>query len=556
VNATELGRRLGILIALTGLIASCAKMGPPPGGPEDERGPQVEDVFPMSGATNVSEEIEIRVRFDEAVNRRSVEDAVFLSPDPGERVRFYWRGRLLRIRYLDLLITDRTYVITIGSSARDIRGNPVGEPFTLAFSTGDHIDQGRIIGQIAREETPQNLNLWAYSLCDTATPNPQKDIPEYRTQPNASGTFRFTYLKPDTYRVFAVFDAARDGFWNPSVDRIGIPSGDVVVTDESLPYLSFNISLFDTADVQIRGVSVKSDRQLVVKFSKQISPTVAFYLENFSGDTLSVYATYEDIEDSTHWQLFTARSLTEENWKLKTSLFDEVRATQTFLDTINVRTSPDTSRPEIIRRFPSSGERLIDAPSRLDFFFSEAVSLVDSIAEFEFYSQMSEDTFELQPEWKHPAHLSLTSEEPFQRGGMYTIAYNALALEDLSGNSLGDTLSSFRFQILSDDSLGSLSGTLRDEEEYEHVLSAFSLRRKEVVRTVSGVPSGEFVIEELPAGGYLIEVLRDVDGSGDFSRGSIDPWKYSEPIWTSRDTFVVRPRWDRAEIQLNFPVLQ
>ena len=556
MNAAELSRRLGIIFALASLVVSCAKMGPPPGGPVDERGPQVEDVFPMSGATNVSEEIEVRVRFDEVVNRRSVEDAVFLSPDPGERVRFYWRGRLLRIRYLDLLSTNRTYVITIGSGARDIRGNPVGDPFTLAFSTGDHIDQGRIIGQIAREETPQNLNLWAYSISDSATPNPQEDVPEYRTQSNASGTFRFTYLKPDTYRVFAVSDAARDGFWNPSVDRIGIPSGDVVVSDESLPYLSFKISFFDTADVQIRGVSVKSDRQLVVKFSKQISPTVAFYLESFSGNTLSVSATYEDIEDSTHWELFTARSLTNENWKLTTSLFDEVRATQTFLDTINVRTSPDTSRPEIIRRFPSTGERLIDTPSRLDLFFSEAVSLVDSIAEFKFYSQMSEDTFELQPEWKHPAHLSLVSEGPFQRGGMYTIAFNALALEDLSGNSLGDTLSSFRFQILPDDSLGSLSGTLKDEEGYEHVLSAFSLRRKEVVRTVSGVPSGEFVIAELPAGGYLIEVLRDVDGSGDFSEGSIDPWKYSEPIWTSRDTFVVRPRWDRAEIQLNFPVLQ
>jgi len=556
VNAVELGRRLGILLALTGLVASCAKMGAPPGGPEDERGPQVENVFPMPGATNVSQKVEVRVRFDEAVNRRSVEDAVFLSPDPGERVRFYWRGRLLRIRYLDSLSADRTYVITIGSGARDIRGNPVGGPFTLAFSTGEHIDEGRIFGQIAGEETPQNLNLWAYSLSNSSMPNPQEDVADYRTQPNFSGTFRFTYLKPDTYRVFSVFDVGLDGFWNPSVDKVAIPPWDVAVTDESQPYLSFKASFFDTTAAKIRGISVKSDRQLVVKFSKRIPPAVALHLESLSGDILSVSATYEDIEDSTHWQFFTARSLTNEKWKLTTTLSEGMRAVQTFLDTINVRTSPDTSRPEITRKFPSSGERLIDVPDRLDFFFSEAVSLVDSIAKFEFYSQMSEDTFELISNWKHPAHLSLTPAEPFQRGGMYTIAFNALALEDLSGNSLGDTLSSFRFQILPEDSLGSLSGTLQDEEGNEHVLSAFSLWRKEVVRTVSGVPSGEFIIEELPAGGYLIEVLRDVDGSGDFSKGSMDPWEFSEPIWTARDTFVVRPRWDRGGIQLKFPVLQ
>jgi hypothetical protein len=102
--------------------------------------------------------------------------------------------------------------------------------------------------------------------------------------------------------------------------------------------------------------------------------------------------------------------------------------------------------------------------------------------------------------------------------------------------------------------MGSLSGMLFDEGEYEHVLSAYSLRRKAVVRMVSGVPSGEFIIEELPAGGYLIEVLRDVDGSGDFTEGSMDPWAFSEPVWTARDTFLVRPRWDRGGIQLNFPV--
>ncbi|MBU1706932.1 Ig-like domain-containing protein, partial [bacterium] len=333
MNATKLGRKLGIALAFVGLVVSCAKMGQPPGGPEDERGPQVEDVFPMPAATNVSQKIEVRVLFDEEVNRRSVVDAVFLSPDPGERVRFYWRGRLLRIRYLDSLNANRTYVITIGSAARDIRGNPISNPFTLAFSTGDHIDQGRIIGQISGEETPQNLNLWAYSLSKSAMPNPQEDIPEYRTQPNASGAFRFTYLKSDTYRVFAVFDAGRDGFWNPSVDKIGLPSGDMVVTDESQPYLSFKTSFFDTSAAQIRGISVKSDKQLVVKFSKRIPLETSFYLESFSGDTLSITAAYEDIDDSTHWQLFTARSLINEKWKLSTTLFDKVRAAQAFLDT-------------------------------------------------------------------------------------------------------------------------------------------------------------------------------------------------------------------------------
>lgn len=547
----------GVVLVFAGFLLSCAKMGPPPGGPKDIRGPLVIETFPATDTTGVSRKLQARVWFDEAVNRRSVENAVFLSPDVGDRVQLSWRGRRMSIRYLDSLEQNRTYVITIGSGARDLRGNPIDRPFTLAFSTGDHIDQGRIWGQVVGEKTPQNVNLLAFVLSDSINPNPQESVPAYRTQPNAKGIFNFTHLSSGTYRVFALVDVGHDRFWNPLVDRIGIPPYDVEVTDESRPYLSFRLSLHDTSSIKIRGMSSKSERQLEVKFSKPILTQASFSIESLSGDTMPIFSSYENPEDSTSWQVFTTQPMASGQWKLEATIMKEDSlSAHILIDTVTVRAIPDTNRPEITRQFPKARDRLVDAPEILEFFFSEAVLLTDSIAKFELYRKQAEDTLELSPQWFHNAHLSLIPPEPLQRGEKYTVEYNALALSDLSGNTLGDTTVTFSFQVISDDSLGSLSGTLENPEGGFHVLSAFSLRQERVVRSVTSVPPGEFVIEELLAGDYLIEVLQDKDKSGDFSRGNMDPWQFSEPVWVSSDTFRVRARWDRGGIHLKFPVFQ
>lgn len=554
----RVGGGLGMaLLALASFVFSCAKMGKPPGGPEDKRGPEVIETFPAGDATGVSRRLQATVRFDEAVNRRAVEDALFLSPDPGERLRLLWRANKLHIRYLDSLAQNRTYVITIGSSARDIRGNPVDRPFTLAFSTGDHIDQGRMWGQVTGEEGVRGVSLCAYVLSGSAPPNPQTDAPAYRTQPDASGTFDFSYLRPDTYRVFALVDVGRDGFWNPAVDRIGIPPGDAVVTDELRPYLSFRLSSQDTAAASVRGAISKSERQLEVRFSKPPSQSVSFSLETFSGDTVGLFAAYEDPEDSTRWQLFSAEPLAKGKWKLSATIGEENGPVQrVFLDTVRVLGIRDTVRPKITRQFPRRRQRLVDAPASLEFYFSEALLFADSIAALELYSTEPADTLAASPQWQHAAHLSLVPTEALRRGRKYTLAFDASAFSDLSGNLLGDTVWTCSFQVLPDDSLGSLSGALHNPAGGLHVISAWSLRAKQVVRSVSGIRPGEFVLADLPAGPYLLEVLRDDDGSGDFSGGAMSPWCFSEPFWAPPDTFLVRARWDRGGIQLNFPVLQ
>ncbi len=544
-------------IALSGLALSCAKMGNPPGGPEDTRGPGIVKTFPEPDAVRVPRKMEARIQFEEAVNRRSVENSVFLSPDPRDRLRLLWRANTLLVRYLDSLAPDRTYEIVIGSDAQDIRGNPIGRPLSLAFSTGDRIDQGRIWGQVAGEEKPQSVQIWAYVLGDSAPPNPQTDIPAYRTQPDASRSFHFSHLRDGVYRVFAVADVGMDGFWNPATDRIGVPPYDITATDVSQPYLSFRLALSDTSAPQVRGALCKNERQLEVRFSKPISTMPQFHVESLSGDTVPIFAAYENPIDSTLWQVFTQQPLTKGKWKLMTVVEEGADSAQlAFVDTVTVHVTSDTTRPTIAKQIPSPRTRRTDPPSSFELYFSEAVRVNDSTAFFSIRSEIPADSFPLHPLWHHAAHLSLTPPQSLSRGKSYTVAFNAAAFSDLSGNRLGDTVSTFTVQVFPDDSLGSLSGVLNDSQGGPHVVSAQALQTREVVRQVANLSHGEFILEGLPAGPYLIDVLRDSDNSGSFSPGSVNPWRYSESFWSPQDTFVVRARWDRGGIMLNFPSSQ
>ncbi|MFH1011837.1 MAG: Ig-like domain-containing protein [bacterium] len=553
----RIGRSVALTIALTGLVLSCAKMGNPPGGPEDIQGPQVVKTFPEPDAVRVPRKTEARIRFDEAVNRRAVENSIFLSPDPRDRLQFRWHGNELIVRYLDSLAPEQTYEIILGSQAQDIRGNPIGRPFSLAFSTGDHIDQGRIWGQVVGEERPQSIHLWAYVLGDSAPPNPQIDRPAYRTQPDASGSFYFSHLRAATYRVFAVSDVGLDGLWNPPTDRIGVPPCDVVVTDSSQSYLSFQLSLCDTSSLQIRGVIARDERQLDVRFSRPISATPRFSLENLLGDTVSILAAFENSMDSICWQLAAERPMTKGKWRLTTVLPEmDSLPSKTFVDTVMVHGLSDTTRPNIAKQRPLSRGWLVDPPSSFEFYFSEAIRPNDSIAGFSLRSDWPGDTLFLHSQWSGAAHLSLISSQPLSRGRSYTVAFNAAAFSDFSGNRFGDTISAFTFPVLPSDSLGSLSGILNDLDSSQHVLYARSHPARQLVRTLKNVLPGEFLLEDLPAGSYTLEVLRDRDGSGDFSPGSVIPWRYAESFWIPQDTLSVRPRWDRGGILLNFPTSQ
>ena len=208
------------------LCCACAKVGPPQGGAVDNTPPQVLSHIPDSDQLNVSLERYVEIVFSEPMDHRRTEEAIFVSP--GDPLGFRWRGRTLRIKLG--LRPERTYVVTVGTGARDLRNNALEQSFSFAFATGARLNQGALRGRVYQRQIPlRGAHIWAYDLSNFSG-QVGREKPAYQTQSGVDGQYEFLRLAPGRYQLLAFVDDNKDGLPN-SDEWVGLPSRDVVVRD-------------------------------------------------------------------------------------------------------------------------------------------------------------------------------------------------------------------------------------------------------------------------------------------------------------------------------------
>lgn len=538
-----------LLIALC-LLWSCAKMAAPPGGPEDKTGPFVVSHDPPVDATNVTRRLVARIEFSEPVNRASVEASLFLSPDPRQRLRYRWRGNVLELIYLDPLEENRTYVITVGAQAKDIRGNPAGEPFTIAFSTGPQIDHGRIDGWVSVTESPTAISAWAYQLAGDTIMDPTQRSADYQAEPDQTGRFRFAYMRTGRYRVFAVRDRDFDGLWNPSAEEVGVAPWDVSVTDSTLPWVSFEPSNQDTAAPAIRSAKPVNQRQIDVRTTVPVDSFSASFLSQ--DQALAPLDLYKDRVDADTWHLFFDQELSPETGVMVASGVSARGVQWSDSETVEIRQRADTTRPAILYSDPDLKRRARTLRKTLLLEFAEPVCLdsvfLDSIA----FKSTAKDTGYVVFESRSLRGIEVTPAPAFELGKDYAVAFDGRAIRDLSGNSFADSTTQLRFGIYSPDSLGTLILHVATPEPGQYLFTLYFAAKHESLETRIAEAPGDVVFPSLPAGTYVIEAARDINRNSRCDVGTVIPLTYSEPFIMPPDTFTIRARWEQ-ETSLTWP---
>ncbi|MBQ7041554.1 MAG: Ig-like domain-containing protein [Muribaculaceae bacterium] len=221
-----------LIIVLAVIVAACASIGRPEGGPRDEIPPVFVKSEPAIGALNYTNE-KIVLEFDENVQVKDVMDKVVVSPVQKSMPSITANGRRVYVELKDTMRQNTTYTIDFSDAISDLNeGNPL-DGFAVDFSTGNEIDSLRISGMIfeARNLEPaQGMLVGVYSnLSDTAiTTLPLERI----SKTNQLGQFTLRNLKPGTYRIFALNDLNRDYHWDRSED---IAFYDIDITPTSQP---------------------------------------------------------------------------------------------------------------------------------------------------------------------------------------------------------------------------------------------------------------------------------------------------------------------------------
>jgi uncharacterized protein (DUF2141 family) len=546
--------RAALLAAGALLATSCANPVPPSGGPPDQTPPSIVEMNPPDGAVNVRDP-GISVTFSEYVDQASFARAFSISPSPDGRIEYRWRRRSVEILLPEALREHTTYVLTIDNNLRDLNGVALRQPITLAFSTGPEIDRATLAGRVVDPRSGAGvggMDVFAYAAPDSTWPDPLPERPDYRTQTDASGAFRFEYLNPRPYAVLALQDRNRNRRPDP-LEPFAVPPTPVILADtaSATHQETWYATVLDTLPPEVQRIRPMSSRRVEVRFNEPIriasvGPGAWMLRDSVAQQVVPLRAVYANPDAPQHVYLLTDSLAPTPHALLTAAVVDTAgnppRLTGArFIpiaaaDTVRTRFVgflPDTAaadgvvglvpwqQVEIRFNQPLDAERL-----------PAIVSVADSAGTPIPFSTHTDDG----------TGYRLGFEDTPSDGFRFVVSVDGSRLNGI------DTTYVRTFRVLPERELGSLSGAVvASHLEHDVVVEIYANgTTEEPYRQVVADSSGRFLVPLLPPGPYRIRAFVDLDGDGRWDGGRISPYRPAEPVAWSEDAVRVRARWDTA----------
>lgn len=222
--------------AIAGFLGSygCASIGAPMGGAKDTISPTLVKAMPENFTRNFKNRT-IELNFDEYVELNSVFEKLIINPAMEKFPLIDRKLRTVTIKIKDTLEANTTYSMRFDDAIRDVNeGNPLGN-FTYVFSTGDKFDSASFSGRVLDAETGKVdstlLVVLHNNLADSAI---EKLKPRYITKMDGKGFFRFDYLAPGKYNVYALKDEGVKRY-NDSALPFAFHSNVIEISDSTTP---------------------------------------------------------------------------------------------------------------------------------------------------------------------------------------------------------------------------------------------------------------------------------------------------------------------------------
>ncbi|HXF49483.1 MAG TPA: Ig-like domain-containing protein [Verrucomicrobiae bacterium] len=527
------------------LFLSCAKFGAPPGGPEDKAPPEVVSASPPSGSIRVDSGAFLEFVFSEKVARATLAANVFISPELPDSFRDELKGKTYRVHPNRYLKKGVTYVVTLGTGIRDLRGNPLAQAQSFAFSTGETIDSGEIGGQVFDQGAPVfQASVKIYRLSDTAAAADWQK-PDYQTSSGKEGLFKFSFLPAGRYRILASL-GQKTGLYHRDVRTSKVGEGAFPV--------QISLAPLDTSALELLDARFNADRLLALTFNRPLdfsdTPAAGFSVITRSPvERIPLRPVF--LNPNQKERLFVAGDFPSAEREAVVR-FPALAArygrggadSAVFL----IGAKQDGVPPKLVFSEPPNRRERIGFSDTLKFYFSEPVR-----HNFEVNAPGLFDSSgtPVPMAWSQPQAnaYSFAPQRELRPGEWYRFSFPAGAVKDGAGNLSTDSASLF-FRTYFPDSLGTVSGGIigkaagRIYLEFREVRSGWS--RTEAVEDSS------FSIPML-SGKYFLSGFVDENGDRKRESGSLAPFRFPEPAFFYQDTVFVRARFETEGIEINIP---
>jgi uncharacterized protein (DUF2141 family) len=550
-----------IFLFLIGLILSdCANQLPPGGGDIDRIPPEIINIYPPNGTINYNED-HFDLTFSKYVEKRSLKDAIFISPAINGNLELDWSGHSVRVIFPEKLKDSTTYVVTIGTDLVDYNNkNRMAQSVTFSFSTGNKLDKKVISGKVF-DEKPSGILIFAYKK-GIEDPNPMKTKPDYISQVGNDGKFKIVGLSSGIYRVFAVFDQYRDFLFQPEQDRIGMPAMDVNFSEQDTLFsnLNFFLTKIDTAAPRLLTAVMTDKYHILVNYSEPIDSTYIrannfFVYDSTTQKRTPMLFAYKGNTKPSEIVLVTSQNIPEGNstWFISDSAKDN--SGNLYLrdySQLSVSTKPDTNKLDIYKYLPPNrSDRADFIGQKFTFYLNDGID-TNSAKNIISFNDTSGVPVNYSIKFIDDATIQLVPLKTLESRKDYIIKFNFSRLTDAAGNK-NDTIYSYKFRTISGLDFTGVSGVLHNIDINRRpviILQGIDADKNTYVRHL--LNDNRFNIDRVTPGKYALWAYLDSDSNGTYTYGSIKPYKPAEEFSFYPDTLDLKARWVQSDLMFQF----
>jgi hypothetical protein len=541
-------------------ISNCANQLPPGGGEIDKIPPQITEVFPANETINYKEDY-FELTFSKYIEKRSLKDAIFISPAINGNLELDWSGHSVRVIFPEKLKDSTTYVVTIGTDMVDYNNkNRMAESVTFSFSTGNKIDKKIISGKVY-DEKPSGTLIFAYKK-GIADPDPMKTKPDYISQAGFDGKYKLAGLAVGNYRVFAVHDEYRDLLFQPEQDRIAIPSKDVSFNEQDTLFsnLNFYLTKIDTSAPRILTAVMTDKFHILVNFTEPIDSSYIrsgnfFVYDSTSKKRTPMLYAYKGNTKPSEIVLVTAHDLPKDTVVYFHADTIKDNSGNTFNNDfalLTVSGRPDSIKPDISKYLPPNKTIQADyIGQKFNFYFNDGIdsSAVKNVIAF---TDTGGVPVPYSIRFFDDASFQIDPVKQLEPRKDYIIKIDFSKFTDAAGNR-NDSVYQYKFKTISGLDFTGISGVLKNVDLKNHpviVLQGMEGDKNIYYQFLSS--DNRFNLDRVLPGKYLLWAYLDTDSSRSFSYGSLKPYKPSEEFSFYTDTLNLRARWVQQDLLFEF----
>ncbi len=581
-------------LVLAGVLASCASIGNPSGGPRDEDPPRFVRANPAPGSLNVNRQ-KIEIEFDELVNVKDAFSKVVVSPISKSTPRVSSLGRKITVQFNDTLIPNTTYTIDFADAIEDNNESNKLQGFTYSFSTGNVLDTLQISGMVLSAdalEPQQGMLVGVYSnLADSAL----STLPLERVaKTDDRGRFSIQGLAPGEYRVFAVADVDNDykranpeeamAFYDftltPTAERVNaIDTVFDLLTGDVDTVLNRERTRFLPNDILLRSFESDYKSQFLQKYERVDSTRLRFIF-NAPSETLPEISPV-NVEGYKDWWTLerSAKNDTLTYWLNPATLVatDSLQIAATYFRTDsaqNLTLATDTlkfftQRPKVTKKkdkkkkdekadtvpvkIPALGFKMISQSTQevnlpLIMEFDTPLNRFDTTA---FHLEMMVDTVwaPVPKAWK-PEHVDSLNprtfkiEYPWEYATEYRLSVDTLAATGIYG-LMTDPLE-HKFKTKAEEDYCALTLNISN---FTDTIPAFvelvnnsdaPVRREKVV-------NNSVTFKYLAPGKYYVRIFEDHNGNGIYDTGDFNLHRQPDMAYYYPKIINLKKNWEKSE---------